>query len=437
MRIPIIIALSAVLFFLAAPAHPISPINFTEVLVQASIDDDPAGFNYPFGHHVADINGDGIADIAVCDVFKEPRALAPLGEQVSTCHLFKGDDAGGFTKEFINIGPGFWEHLTSADIDNDGWHEIFVLNNRDGGVSLFARDGNDRPWGQLLMTWRSNDMPRPYDIDAGNLDGDGCEDMVLGGYTGGKVFVYKNPCDGPVGKLGMWDHTVVSSGHVLVRTSRLADFDGDGDLDILVTSEGNAVSTTPLTDTNPVNHGAYVRVIRNPGTISGVWTVFNLDTNARGAQQGDFCDFDGDGDKDIIVAFGGRDGLVPLSHHYIALYTNNGGMNFTKTTLHSVPYAMDADCGDIDGDGRGEVIYAAHDSGSGTDDLGDRVGLLDKIGGVWTDIPLKTEWTAANDVTLADLDNDGDLDIVGTADNGNGMPRRSGGSEVRIWLNNL
>lgn len=433
----IVAAMAAALSLLISPAQAISPGDFTEVLVQASIDADPAGFTYPFGHHVADINGDGFADIAVCDVFRDERAAAPMGPQLSTCHIFKGKGGGTFAREFVNVGAGFWEHLTSADIDNDGWHELFVLNNRDGGVSLFARDGNERPWGQLLMTWRSNDMPRPYDIDAGHIDGDGCEDMVLGGYSGGKVFVYNNPCDGPVGKLGMWDHTVVSSGHVLVRTSRLADFDGDGDLDILVTSEGNAVSTTPLTDINPVNHGAYVRVIRNPGSISGTWTAFNLDANARGSMQGDFCDFDGDGDKDIVVAFGGRDSLVPLTHHYIALYTNNGGLNFTKTRLIDMPYAIDADCGDLDGDGQAEVVYAAHDSGSDTDNSGDRVGIVDQVAGVWTDIPLKTEWTAANDVTLADLDNDGDLDIVGTADNGNGWPRRPGGSEVRIWLNNL
>lgn len=431
-----IAALIVVLSTIVAPAHSLAPGDFSEILVQASIDDDPAGFSYPFGHHVADMNGDGIADIAVCDVFRDERAAAPMGPQLSTCHIFKGKGDGTFEREFVNVGAGFWEHLTSADVDNDGWHELFVLNNRDGGVSLFARDGKDRPWGQLLMTWRSNDMPRPYDIDAGDLDGDGCEDIILGGYTGNRVFAYKNPCDGPVGKLGMWDATTLASGMVLVRTSRLADFDGDGDLDVLVTSEGNATSVVPLTDTNPLNHGALVRVLKNPGTIDAPWTVIEIDTNARGAMQAGICDFDGDGDLDFVTAFGARPNLVPFSEHYIALYTNNGGLNFTKTRLIDMPYAIDADCGDLDGDGQAEVVYAAHDSGSATDNAGDRVGIVDRVAGVWTDIPLKTEWTAANDVTLADLDNDGDLDIVGTADNGNGWPRRSGGSEVRIWLNN-
>ena len=80
-----------------------------------------------------------------------------------------------------------------------------------------------------------------------------------------------------------------------IRTAAMGDLDGDGDLDIYGL---NWVVSGGFTDITLRNDGA--------GTYSGLTA---LGGSGSDDYEGDFIDYDNDGDKDFVVAGGGADGL--------------------------------------------------------------------------------------------------------------------------------
>ncbi|MGD1994086.1 MAG: VCBS repeat-containing protein, partial [Anaerolineae bacterium] len=170
------------------------------------------------------------------------------------------------------------------------------------------------------------------------------------------------------------------------RTSDVAwgDYDGDGDLDLLV---GNyKVDTwTPGTQRVYANDG---------GTFTEVWSVSFGDVHSV-----DWGDWDGDGDLDIAL---GADGTNRV-------YTNTGiGFSSAWTSPESEPSTSIA-WGDMNGDGRADLAV-----GNGQN-APNRVYTS-------TGSSLVLAWTApvtqsTTSVAWADYDGDGDLDLaVGNTD---------------------
>ncbi len=430
--------------------------NFKEYLINPSIyDNNNIGFTYPFGHNVSDIDNDGNLDITLCDNINETYSKSE-NSQIAYCYLFKGDGNGLFKRILIHVELGYLERLDTADLNNDQIKEIIVVNNKFGGATILSsRENINIPWNMTALDWGSKIMPRSYDVDLGDLDNDGCEDIVVGGYTGKSIIIYKNPCykieknfftdtknfiSKRIGILSYkyinrtfknWSSFVVDLGMITVRTVKLIDYDLDGDLDILATSEGREIHQRSFYKSD----GAFVKILVNPGKIHNNWKEIILDDNSLGSGQSSFCDIDNDGDLDIIVPYGLREKLLNKKEHNISVFINNNG-KFERKIIYYIPFIFEVECADLDKDGQADIVYTAHDSGSKIDLLGDRIGILYKHN-TWKNLILKNEWTAANDVSLKDINNDGWIDIIATADNGNGFNRRSGGSELIWWKNTL
>ncbi|GBE30815.1 MAG TPA: T9SS type A sorting domain-containing protein [Bacteroidetes bacterium] len=135
------------------------------------------------------------------------------------------------------------------------------------------------------------------------------------------------------------------------------------------------------------------------------WLAHSLDSEFLGATSPDAADIDGDGDCDILAAADGLDEIAWWEN------VDGEGLNWTK---HSIDAAFDnaesVRAADIDGDGDQDVIGAAW--------VGDDIVWYENTQGdglSWTPHSLTSEFDGANCAIAADVDSDGDLDIIGSA----------------------
>jgi hypothetical protein len=197
----------------------------------------------------------------------------------------------------------------------------------------------------------------------------------------------------------------------------VVDLNGDGKLDI-VGSTGFVL--------NPGGQGTHIPQIQiNTSTGPGVFTFVDEATTrlpAGFAVQAGGCtafDIDNDGDADLLFAqMGGRQPQLLL---------NNGSGIFTNITATNFPTInMSSPCaqfGDVDNDGDLDVAMS---------DQSQRTRLFMNNGaGVFTDVTVTNTpnitLSSSQDVSLVDVDNDWDLDMICTA--------RSGITQ-KLYLNN-
>ena len=167
----------------------------------------------------------------------------------------------------------------------------------------------------------------------------------------------------------------------------IADFDGDGVLDIVIVAEDDVRfgRTNVHERLRGLGGLRYARVL--PGLP---------DTEADAIAHGDI---DGDGDLDLILAGAGQDRLL----------INDGRGGFTDETAARAPaedrVTQDAEFADLDGDGDLDVVLGQEGGhamwfNDGTGRFADASSLLPDPGNV-----------EARKVTPGDIDLDGDLDL--------------------------
>ncbi len=256
-------------------------------------------------------------------------------------------------RNFGRQTPKFW------DGNGDGYYGYVVS----GGNGLYYRDrdanglvGGDET--EIAIQWCAacqwDGGPRYGEtsfLDVGDIDGDGSQDVVLTGdrwnpnirvflnhggiLTAGAVIHYPG---------GSWDSTGV----------KLADFDGDGKLDI--------VFSKLVEPGSPPAPNLY----HNNG--DGTFTPFSLPGLALCAGGLAVADANGDGKPDIFIsaiAENNPDGsFVALPNHAVFLFTNNGNMAFTRSSAVTAPtsqYLYSMDAGDLNGDGKADIAVAFYD----------------------------------------------------------------------------
>lgn len=130
-------------------------------------------------------------------------------------------------------------------------------------------------------------------------------------------------------------------------------------------------------------------------------------------READLADIDGDGDLDLVLANVAWSGKDPSD----AVLINDGSGTFTDETRDRLPsvrmFSLDADLADLDGDGDLDLVVV------GVNSMVSRGGLrifTNDGGGVFTDetnriLPLGYEGRSGIDVEIADFNGDGVLDL--------------------------
>ena len=145
--------------------------------------------------------------------------------------------------------------------------------------------------------------------------------------------------------------------------------------------------------------GNHVRWWKNDG--SGGFTMYIV-ADLTAALSVYAADIDGDGFMDIVAG-------AAAGSHQVAWWQNDGSPadgGWTKTIVASSFNGADVFAADLDGDGDLDIL--------GADDSGDQV-IWWENGNSWAAHTIATGFNGANSVYAADLDNDGDLDVVGAA----------------------
>ncbi len=442
---------------------------------------------------VGDLNGDGLEDIVYAANRSDPPAESSVRVHLATA-------PGQYGPAAVLPVPGGPLDLALADVTGEGALDVVVAT-QTMGVALLVNDGA----GALTD-------PRPRlagepPLAAGDLDRDGDVDLVVPQAAAGVLHVYRN--DGTGGFTALLPELAIAGVRSLalgdvatadgllaldvvagvaspspreVRLLRnagdgtlaavqavpvasdpsalvLGDFDGDGRLDLAVSSttpglpaesdtvdvrlgtgaaggelgaalsfpakgtlfldagDANGDGRLDLLTTQPVFSKRFVRPGRGDGTFGPPIPV----QTAGGPAEARFADIDGDGRLDLVAAE--DSGFTD----FIFLFFGSGRGQFgAEPRFPAGDTPEGAALGDLDLDGRLDLVLANQLS----NDLSVRLGQGGAAFGPETRLPSPG---GPRDVVLGDLDQDGDLDLVvanSMANPGAGQPDEI---SVRFW----
>jgi len=149
----------------------------------------------------------------------------------------------------------------------------------------------------------------------------------------------------------------------------------------------------------------------------------------------ELVDLDKDGDTDVLLTHGDTfdDGIVK-PYHGIQWLENTGGFPFVEHTLAQMPGVHRAQAADLDGDGDLDIVAAALLAGGSDVDervLPALVWLEQTAPGTFTRHTIEMGVPRHATLDLGDIDRDGDIDIV----TGNFSIGPLDKSSVEVWVN--
>jgi Concanavalin A-like lectin/glucanases superfamily/Bacterial Ig domain/FG-GAP-like repeat/Regulator of chromosome condensation (RCC1) repeat/Immunoglobulin domain/IPT/TIG domain len=342
-----------------------------------------------------DYNNDGRLDVLIAGATNGSTGifLPPASSPVT--QLYRNDGNGAFTPvatglPHVTRGSAAW-----GDFNNDGNLDLILTgttnNSSSGAISRIYRNNGDGTFTDI-----GAGLPGVYNsaVAWGDFDNDGRLDLLLTGttnssFSGAFTRIYHNNGD------GTFSNSVALTG-VYQSAVACADFDGDGDLDIVI-SGMNPVSA-PVT-----------LVYRNNG--NGTFT--QMQSSLIGVYNSSLAvgDFDNDGRPDILLTGS------TTSSTFTGVFRNSGnfifsniGVNLSAARLGSVAW------GDFDNDGRLDILISGTTSFSIPPTSGAFTRVYRNTGasgqGAFTNFPVNLPTNYSGTVTWAEFDNDGKLDIL-------------------------
>ena len=334
-----------------------------------------------------DLDLDGLMDVVVCDA------------RINTISWIRQAPAGVFTETDLDRDIPAPAHIEATDIDQDGDPDILVAsmgviipnNEKIGAVIVLENLGSKGFRKQVLL----DKVARVTDVQAGDLDGDGDYDLVIGqfGYYQGEIRWMEN--------LGDWQFT----SHPLLDLAGtihtpIIDIDADHDLDIvaIVSQEWEEI-----------------HLFENNGSGFSGRVVYGSTNEDFGSSGIAVADVDGDGDPDILYTNGDAfDYSVPGPRpwHGVQWLENNGHGYFKFHRLGNFPGAYSPTATDIDGDGDQDIVAVSTFNNWGRQDAYSMICFEQVQQGDFRPRILALEPTRLLALDAVDMDGDGEIELV-------------------------
>lgn len=227
---------------------------------------------------IEDYDGDGRLDLAMI-TYNDEHVFA----------VFRQAPDGSFERVQYFAIPGLHEGMDSCDLDGDGDLDVapngYWVENPGGDLTdVWTVRRIDARWHTQGGDWRQNATK----VVCRDLDGDGRGEVFVSHSEQSGYPIVWYGADDPANP-DSWEMHVIGRGLNAVHTLEVADFDDDGDLDVLAGENGDS-----RTDEIRDDGGKQVRIFLNE---SGSWkpVIFSED----GLYNGRVADVDGDGRLDI------------------------------------------------------------------------------------------------------------------------------------------
>ncbi|MBN1779808.1 VCBS repeat-containing protein, partial [bacterium] len=326
----------------------------------------------------------------------------------------------------FDVAPiDFYENQLDPVLPLDQWHYIQADNSRAVqafGLAIADATGDTyldiaagpyfyrNPGGDMTGTWTRTTLPNSVDaVLMPDVDDDAYGDIIAQKEVDNVLHFYWLEASDSQG--GSWSqiadigsvtrasHTLGSQGHALIQ------IEAGGKPEVVVTS-GNGLY--------------YFRIPASPA--AGSWPLVHVSANPTDEGFG-ADDIDGDGDIDLACGTG--------STKRVEWYENpgDGSGSWTATHIGDMTEAVWTDrfaVADLDGDDKPDII--------GTEENGADTGAdtywweqpADPFSGSWTRHLIVTQATT-NSMDIADMDSDGDTDII--------LAEHRGTEKLSIWEN--
>lgn len=392
-------------------------LRFEDITQQAGV---VGTVSWETGVAMADINNDGWLDIYI-----SKSGLAP--DLSYTNALYINNQDGTFTERAFEYGLSGYSHTTQAaflDYDLDGDLDVFLLNHNVEKInaqnfSLTAKSvlvgdqlfRNDH--GQFVEVTNEAGIIGKFisyglGVMIGDIDKDGWPDIYVCNDFGERDYLYYNNGDGTFA-----EKLVQQMGHIPYYSmgGDLADINNDGQLDIMtldMTPEDNFGQKANMNDMNPkkfkflADNGMHHQYMINCLQLNNGNGTFSEISMLSGMAYTDwswgplFGDFDNDGLKDVFVTNGYR---VDISNKdFVAWYKKRETELGTQLAYSGTKMSFLGEAFEKVTSGKVKN-YMFRNSGDLTfQNTTEPWGLADP--------------TYSNGAAYADLDNDGDLDLV-------------------------
>ncbi|MET4107575.1 FG-GAP-like repeat-containing protein [Hymenobacter sp. UYP22] len=349
---------------------------------------------------MGDVDGDGDLDVLTANTTD------------NSVSVLLNSGAGAFTAAAaVTVGAGPVRVLL-GDVDGDGDLDLLAASYSAGTVSVRLNNGTGSFGGTQEVAAGNG----PRGLALGDVDGDGDLDLAVGNGVSNLVVVRLNGSDSSGSNTGIFGGGQTISASTESGAVALADVDNDGDLDLLAASLVSNLVAVRLNGGDATGS--------NTGVFSGTGFVTVRDSPTNMA----VGDVDGDGDLDVLTANFGTSS--------VSVCVNNGSGSFTNPRDVAVgPSPYDIALADVDADGDLDLLTANDDFGPGGNTVSVRLNGGDATGsntGVFSNGSTVAVGEQPRSLALADVDGDGDLDLVAGNSVGNTVSVRLNGGTVPL-----